>query len=157
MTSFALIDDRYMVDSCGDVYGPRAGKLKKFKAVRGQYEQVRIDGKNCYVHRLVAVAFIPNPLGKTDVAHCDGNGLNNKVVNLRWATKSENMSDKKIHGTHLQGERDPKAKLTDLDVWEIRQHKARGAPVDVLAREYGVSRWTIYDACNPNRRKLADY
>lgn len=57
------------------------------------------------------------------------------------------MADKKKHG---------KAKLSDEDVRNIRYWKAGGIHVDALAESFGVSRWTIYDACNPKRRKLTD-
>lgn len=51
------------------------------------------DGKRkaVRVHRLVAQAFIPNPDGKPQVNHIDGNPGNNAVANLEWATNSENM------------------------------------------------------------------
>lgn len=47
--------------------------------------------KYLLAHRLVATAFIPNPDGKTEVNHIDGNRQNNTVGNLEWATRSENM------------------------------------------------------------------
>lgn len=43
-----------------------------------------------YIHRLVAIYFIENPLNLPVVNHLDGNKLNNDVTNLKWDTLSEN-------------------------------------------------------------------
>lgn len=48
-------------------------------------------GKKYSVHRLVAMAFIPNPKDLPQVNHLDGNKANNHYSNLEWATQSENQ------------------------------------------------------------------
>jgi len=47
------------------------------------------DGKKTHklIHRLVAIAFIPNPDNLPCIDHIDGDPLNNCVDNLRWCTK----------------------------------------------------------------------
>jgi len=47
--------------------------------------------KRFLVHRLLAKAFIPNPLNKEHINHIDNNGQNNYTANLEWCTHSENM------------------------------------------------------------------
>ena len=47
--------------------------------------------KREYIHRLVALAFIPNPLGLPQVNHKDLNRVNNNVDNLEWCSVSENI------------------------------------------------------------------
>jgi hypothetical protein len=42
------------------------------------------------VHRLLAIAFIPNPENKPQVDHVDGDKLNYSLSNLRWAFQGEN-------------------------------------------------------------------
>ena len=46
--------------------------------------------KNCSIHRLMGLTFLPNPLNKAHINHIDGNKLNNALSNLEWATEREN-------------------------------------------------------------------
>ena len=122
-----------------------APRIKKTHPGAAGYLSVtlqRPDGNRCskyHVHALVAAAFLgPRPDGM-QVAHADGDRLNARLDNLRYATASENAEDKRRHGTDTPGERNGMHKLTDRDVREIRQLRAAGALQRELAERFGVS------------------
>lgn len=45
-----------------------------------------------YLHRLIAICYIPNIKNKSQINHKDGNKMNNSVHNLEWCTAKENMN-----------------------------------------------------------------
>lgn len=94
------------------------------------------------VHRLVLETFVRLRRDGEECAHHNGIRTDNRLCNLRWATKVENMNDQRRHGTLVRGARCGAAKLTDQQVIQIRADP-RSAPV--IAAELGVNRNTIYD------------
>jgi hypothetical protein len=52
--------------------------------------------KSCFVHRIIALTFIPNFENLPYIDHIDRNQTNNNVSNLRWATKSQNQLNRKF-------------------------------------------------------------
>lgn len=69
------------------------------------------DGNNVRiaVHRLVAMAFIPNDDPTLEVNHKDFNRINNNVENLEWVTHAENVRYSSLAGRHvsLKGKDNP--------------------------------------------------
>ena len=105
----------YSIDEFGNVY---SNKYNKHKILKQQYHckgykvvtlVKRELKKTLKVHRLVAQAFIPNPLNKEQVNHKDGNKENNHILNLEWATQSENQLH--AHKTGLMDNKIEKLKL----------------------------------------------
>jgi hypothetical protein len=66
------------------------------------YTKLSLNGNSrlCKVHRLVLLAFVGPPPAGCEALHGDGNPANNRIENLSWGTRSENMYDRVRHGTH---------------------------------------------------------
>lgn len=124
------------------------------------YHSVGIKHKTYMVHRLVALAFIPNPEKKAFVNHLDGNKLNNHIDNLEWCTCQENNLHARQNGLHKQAighkinyqSTDTKAKalanlkdkskLTSEEVRWVRQvfkSRSKEFSATALATKFGTS------------------
>lgn len=97
------------------------------------------------VHKLVCEAFYGTaPFDGAQIRHMDGDQRNNRPENLDWGTQADNWQDRKAHGGGM-GEEHHAAKLTHGMVEAIR---ASSLSQRILAREYGVSQATIWEAKN---------
>lgn len=100
----------------------RIGKtdpLSPFVSKRG-YQLVTVEGVRSYVHRIIAAVFVPNPDGKPQVNHKDGNKQNNNAENLEWVTCKENIQHAYATGTAKVGEARHLTKLKSKEVEYIR-------------------------------------
>jgi hypothetical protein len=104
--------------------------------------------KKCtkYIHKMVAQAFVKGEAKGLHVCHRDGNRQNNHWKNLRWDTPAGNMADKKLHGTHIAGEKQHLAVLTEKKVRQIRARYQKGASLGELATKFGVSKSCVHSA-----------
>lgn len=88
------------------------------------------------VHQLVALAFLGKPPKGMEVLHKNGNPLDNRLENLRYGTRTENILDVYYVGRAWR-------KLTIEDVLSIRFGLATNIKESELASMYGVSLITI--------------
>jgi len=118
----------YKISNFGKVLSLKNGKkLLKYSTTQN-YAKVMLcknnKSKSFNVHRLVLIAFTPNPENKPCCNHKDGNKLNNEINNLEWCTYSEN--NKHAYQTGLMdrsGEKNASAKLNRFQVKRIRLMK----------------------------------
>ena len=83
----------YKISNYGRFKNKRDKILKlKINAKGYYYCNISVNGKvsKVKIHRLVAKAFVSNPLNKNIVNHIDGEKLNNIFSNLEWCTTKEN-------------------------------------------------------------------
>lgn len=112
------------------------------------YLQIRLSKDRKYkcfkVHRLVVLAFVPNPEGKPQINHIDGIKFNNHVSNLEWCTGSENVRhafDNELR-IILSGEDHRDSKLTNEQARYVRDNPLGLTGVE-LAKMFGIEPATI--------------
>ena len=146
----------YEVSSLGRVrsfYGKRVHLIPPKYSHGYMYLQLWKNGKykNARVNRLVAKAFVSNPLNKEQVNHKNLNKQDNKASNLEWCTASENKRHAIKNGITFAkpqlGEKHGMAVLTEKIVKEIRR-KSRSISSSLLARKYKVSHSAIRRVIN---------
>lgn len=87
----------YEVSSEGRVKRVKDGANNILKPFPNKKGYLIVDLRDCgrrwsvQVHRLVALAFIPNPMGYLEINHIDENKKNNAAINLEWCTRQYNV------------------------------------------------------------------
>jgi hypothetical protein len=139
----------YEISNLGKIRG-LDGLIKKQnldpRTSQGGYFRFRAKGsrKQYSVHRLVALHYVKGYFDGAVVNHIDFNRGNNRCNNLEWCTLSQNSQYSADAGRFkggiqpgsYSGSKNPRAKLTDAQVKEIRLSSQKNR---VLAKKYGVS------------------
>lgn len=136
----------YEVSDHGRLRGSRG--VVKWQPTHHGYLRITLRNKErlarMYAHRVVLLTFVgPLPDGM-EACHLNGVRTDNRLANLAYATRIENHAHKRAHGTLPLGEQVHNAALTEAQVREIREAKARGEfNSTTFMKKFGVSRSTV--------------
>lgn len=142
-------EGRYAINRNGEVKNIKTNYILKPYTNTIGYFRVSFYGKNrkryqFYIHRLIAIHFIPNSENKSEINHIDGNPSNNDINNLEWCTKSENA----LHAYKLglsysnpkYGEDNHNSILNDSIVRDIRNRYKNGERQCDISKDLNLSR-----------------
>ena len=97
--NYKIYEDGKIINKNGLVVKPYINELGYFNFTLCKNSKK----KHFYLHRLLGLAFIPNPENKPEVDHIDRNPSNNNLENLHWVTSSENSQNTKMPNTNTTG------------------------------------------------------
>lgn len=146
-------EGRYEVSDSGTIRSLTSGggirrtpKIKKPSLNRGGYHMVVLGNrqrcKGWTIHRLVLTAFVGPMPSNIDGCHNNGIRTDNRLENLRWATRAENEADKIAHGTKTVGEKNGFSKLTSSQVRKIRSLEGKMSQREI-AEEVGATQQNV--------------
>ena len=111
---------------------------------------LRINGKTVFrnIHRLVAIAFVPNPNNYRCVNHIDGNKENNHSTNLEWCNHSQNIRHAYKNGLRRKWRI---RKLTIEQIKQIRMLYSEKVSSFHIAKKFGIAKSSVYKIIHSNK------
>jgi hypothetical protein len=94
----------YKINKQGEIWSCKQHKLLTKQINESGYEFYKLTNGNLtkgFIHRLLAIQYIPNPENKPEIDHIDRNKTNNSLDNLRWVTRIENANNKSTNLSEL--------------------------------------------------------
>ena len=110
---------------------------------------VELKGKPLLIHRLVAMAFIPNVENLPQINHKDENPKNNTAENLEWCTGEYNRES---YLSHHKGGRVKKNVISINQIDPSGRVVKQWSDSRTIANETGMNQWSITQCCDGKRK-----
>jgi len=144
-------EDLYEIDTYGNIrsFDKKVKNNNSYRIIKGKILKPKPDNKGYYkigltkdkkqkfyfIHRLVALTYLPNPNNYKIINHKDGNPKNNYVENLEWCNQQYNIQHAYNTGLKIgvsaehKGIYNPNVKLNEQDVLNIINDKKNGISI----------------------------
>ena len=147
--NIAEYGDKYQICNIGEKVRNKKGKILYTQIHSNKYYMVQLCQKGKMklhtIHRLKAIAFVPNPNNLDCVNHIDGIRTNNDVSNYEWVTKKENIKHGYLRSISENRKHNLNQRFMKDDIIEIRDMFKNGIRRATISKIYSVNATTIDD------------